>query len=1151
MVSWSQASCASPGPLTVSTTCSGTNSDLSTAVNAAPAGSCGGATATTTFGQWFTFTAGASKAKITVSGLGTNLSTATTYVEVLSGTCGSFTPVACQAVLNPLPLTGLTPGATYYVRVYITTAPSGPANKNKFTICVQGSPNDECVGSTVITSNTSCTNTASTLDSTTASSGLPVGCESAGVHYDAWYSFTAGNTTETITLSSLVGISSPEIQLYKGSCGSLTSLACGATSLTASGLTMGSTYFVRVSNVGTKPSGSSFNICAVHPQPPPANDDCSGAVTLTSNATCSNTSGTLISATASSGIPVGCAPAGTLYDVWYKFVATGTVQNVALSGVAADITSPQIQLFSGSCGSLTSLACGTTSLITPGLTVGTTYYIRVSNNGSSPSTTGTFSICVTAPVQATYDISRTYINVTKGSTGGTVNPGDTLEMRAIIDISTKSLDSLSFIDTLYNTKGLRLVPGSISWRTNEGKIYGNGGSAFTDAMDNDQGGYYTNGLDTIIRINIGTGSSGTARGQLSSTSYPRVFGSPCMIMATYRVVVYAPYNTKINFKTGAFTFRDPATTILTNFKFPTNNLMVYQSPGLCPNAVSATNALGAEYNGTFGTPAAPAPLARNRGTTPYIGTGYAYKIFSTAGGPNDYYYGIANNTSSAFTTQTTYAKPDASGFRVFQYWDISGDHTGAANPIKGNPPCDTTKPVSATNPCGYMLVVNSAYRADTAFTYAVNNLCPNTYYELSGWFKNICYKCGADSLGRSATTAGYIPTDINDSAGVRPNIAFDVNGTDYFTTGDIRYTGVTQAGSDSTNQWVKRGFVYLTGPSETSFLLTLRNNAPGGGGNDWALDDINVATCLPNMKYSPSLNPTTCQKNPLTINDTIRSYFNTYQNYKWQRSTDNGSTWSDISGATGTATPVQNGTDWQYITSYTIPSTSTTMSDSGNRYRVVVSSTSGNLGNANCQVTDGISIISLNVLNCGIVLKTDLLSFNGKLANNRSNLYWSTSKENEPIHFTVEKSFDGINFSRIGTVQGNKNATAETNYYSFTDSAGITNDMKYRIGLTNAAGNTRYSRIIQLGNNPEAFTVNVLSNPFGRNLLFEVGVNEDGKIDAVLLNASGTVIKHQTYPAYNGTNNFSLQNAETLPAGIYVLQVQYKDKTLTRKVIKK
>ncbi|MGZ3840296.1 MAG: T9SS type A sorting domain-containing protein, partial [Flavisolibacter sp.] len=125
------------------------------------------------------------------------------------------------------------------------------------------------------------------------------------------------------------------------------------------------------------------------------------------------------------------------------------------------------------------------------------------------------------------------------------------------------------------------------------------------------------------------------------------------------------------------------------------------------------------------------------------------------------------------------------------------------------------------------------------------------------------------------------------------------------------------------------------------------------------------------------------------------------------------------------------------------------------------------------------------------------------------------------------------------------------NYYSFTDSAGITNDMKYRIGLTNAAGNTRYSRIIQLGNNPEAFTVNVLSNPFGRNLLFEVGVNEDGKIDAVLLNASGTVIKHQTYPAYNGTNNFSLQNAETLPAGIYVLQVQYKDKTLTRKVIKK
>src|SRR5690606_25837353 len=251
--------------------------------------------------------------------------------------------------------------------------------------------------------------------------------------------------------------------------------------------------------------------------------------------------------------------------------------------------------------------------------------------------------------------------------------------------------------------------------------------------------------------------------------------------------------------------------------------------------------------------------------------------------------------------------------RVHSVWDISGDHTDAVDPLLGNPP------VAPGTNGGYMLVINSAYKTDTAFTYEISNLCPNTYYELSAWFKNVCYKCGCDSTGTGASGATYIPTAPGDSSGVRPNIAFDVNGADYYTTGDIFYTGTGNTTSDATNQWVKRGFVYLTGPSETSFTLTLRNNAPGGGGNDWALDDIPVATCLPNMQYSPSLTPNVCVNNPITINDTVRSYFNNYAHYKWQRSTDNGSTWSDVAGTTGTATPVYNNAAWEFITSYTVP----------------------------------------------------------------------------------------------------------------------------------------------------------------------------------------------------------------------------------------
>ncbi|MDQ6609458.1 MAG: hypothetical protein M3Y85_06535, partial [Bacteroidota bacterium] len=139
-----QASCALAFQLTPSTTCNLYNDDLTTATSSAPAPTCGGATA---YGVWYKFTATSAKATITVSGLGTNLTAATTYVQILSGSCPTPTNVACQNVATPLAITTLSVGTTYFVRVFITSAPGGPAVKNKFSICIQSSLNDECVSS--------------------------------------------------------------------------------------------------------------------------------------------------------------------------------------------------------------------------------------------------------------------------------------------------------------------------------------------------------------------------------------------------------------------------------------------------------------------------------------------------------------------------------------------------------------------------------------------------------------------------------------------------------------------------------------------------------------------------------------------------------------------------------------------------------------------------------------------------------------------------------------------------------------------------------------------------------------------------------------------------------------------------------------------
>ena len=975
-------------------TCSSIAGNLQYATNSAPTGTCGSATATTTFDVWYSFVASSATHAVTISNLGTGLLAASTYMQLLGSStnnCGGvLTSLACQ----PVSTTGgritsatLTVGNTYYVRVYVTTSPT-TANKD-FNICLQGPPvNYLCANNISLTPGATCVNTAGTLDLSILVASGSSGCMAAGNYYDVWYRFVAASATQTITLSGVgTGITAPSIQIFT-TCAAGGPIACAsATTLTQVGLSIGTTYFVRIANLGANPSGTggvaSFNICITNVASPPGNDNCGGAILITSRPTCSNISGTLINATATAGL-AACGNALSP-EVWYRFVAQNSYPIITLSAVGASLAAanPRIQLFSGACGSLTavSIPCVASPLNTftnpggTGLTIGTTYYVRITTTTlTAPVTTGTytFNICITDPVPlpiTVIDYAKSYVNITDGIVGGTINPGDVLEIRAtfVVRGAAINVDSVAFYDTLRAGIGLTLNPNTIATRTNEGKVY----QSFTDnAADADAGWTAPAGPDASIQINMGPTATRTIRGALNGNSLP-TFYSNCIVMATYRVTVSGGYGTKINYGGGAFVYRDAANGSGIKINFPNDSLMVYESPGICPNSVAQTNILGDEFSGTFGAPPASA-ASQNRGASP--NTTYSYQAFNP-GGPGDYFYAVANNTSANNSIVQTVPKQSASGVRVFQVWDISGDHTGAADVAKGNTPCNPGLPISATNPCGYMLVVNAAFRTDVAFNFTVTGACPNTYYEISSWVKNICYKCSGDVNGRNASDpAGppfYIPTvagpaGFADSSGVRPNLAYEINGVDYYTTGDIVYQGLgiggTQTGSDTLNRWLRKSFVYRTGPSETGFVLTIRNNAPGGGGNDWALDDITLRTCYPNMSYSPSVTPTVCANSTITIRDTVRSYYNTYIEYKWQRSTDGGSNWVDIAGTTATATPVVVNGMYQFIATYTVPPVFTTLANTGDLYRVVVATTVANLSGT-CNYSDVIPV-ALTINNC-------------------------------------------------------------------------------------------------------------------------------------------------------------------------------------------
>lgn len=249
-----------------------------------------------------------------------------------------------------------------------------------------------------------------------------------GPNADVWYRFTATTTAVQISLSGTGGSitnTNTYIEAYNAqttagiTAANAIGMATRQNGLTISDMAVGTQYYFRVfsnGSVGTGPAGNwGFSICLATTLAAPGNDACGGTALTIGTI---NTAGRTAAATTSAGIPVGCSVGTPDDDVWYNFVATATSHliivnpnpdagsNPSVAGTILSQGGANLQLFSGACGSLTSLACGERgSILATGLSVGTTYRIRVYSSSAfgtphaAPSNTSglNFNILVTTP----------------------------------------------------------------------------------------------------------------------------------------------------------------------------------------------------------------------------------------------------------------------------------------------------------------------------------------------------------------------------------------------------------------------------------------------------------------------------------------------------------------------------------------------------------------------------------------------------------------------------------------------------------------------------------------------------------------------------------------------------------------------------------
>ncbi|MDB5202470.1 MAG: hypothetical protein JWQ27_1879 [Ferruginibacter sp.] len=272
--------------------------------------------------------------------------------------------------------------------------------------------NDEPCTAIPITATATCNYTTYTNANATASAGIPApGCANY-LGGDVWFSVVvpASGSLKFDTQTGVITDAGMAIYSAPSCTGPFTLIECddddspnGLMSfINRSGLTPGSTVYIRVWEYGNNNNGT-FGLCVTFPPPPPTNDAICSAIALpTPTTTCTYATFTNESATASAGIPApGCANylGG---DVWFSVVvpAGGSLSFDTQTGA---ITDGGMAIYSGTCTAPVLIACDDDAspnglmpkIVSTTLTPGSTVWVRVWENGNDNN--GTFGICVSIP----------------------------------------------------------------------------------------------------------------------------------------------------------------------------------------------------------------------------------------------------------------------------------------------------------------------------------------------------------------------------------------------------------------------------------------------------------------------------------------------------------------------------------------------------------------------------------------------------------------------------------------------------------------------------------------------------------------------------------------------------------------------------------
>jgi hypothetical protein len=187
----------------------------------------------------------------------------------------------------------------------------------------------------------------------------------------------------------------------------------------------------------------------------------------------------------------------------------------------------------------------------------------------------------------------------------------------------------------------------------------------------------------------------------------------------------------------------------------------------------------------------------------------------------------------------------------------------------------------------------------------------------------------------------------------------------------------------------------------------------------------------------------------------------------------------------------------------------------------------------------------------GVVLPLIINQFNGNYSDGFIQLGWSTYSEINVDHFDIERSTDGINFRQVGRVGTAGGQLSSRNNYTYMDITAQRGNNYYRLAIVDNNGNYTYSKAIMVNVDVKGISVMIVyPNPFSRRVKIRVNCDKAEKVMVNVINSNGILMSSQQAETTVGDNNIDVTKVESLPGGIYFIEVVSSTRSLKTKVMK-